>query len=139
MLYGSSTGMGGPGSHVVPAYDLRTRYVTNDLGNSLTPIDPNSGKPGTPIPVDRREAVTKIVRDIQSSQVVGRHDVLRQRPDAEVRDDLERALIDHIHRSAPAVRHVDVRLCATHDRAQVAGVGRLVDVLTIDERRHAGG
>jgi YVTN family beta-propeller protein len=37
--------------HVVPAYDLRTLYVTNDLGNSLTPIDPRTGKAGTPIPV----------------------------------------------------------------------------------------
>jgi YVTN family beta-propeller protein len=38
--------------HVTPAYDLKTLYVTNDLGNSLTPIDPNTGKPGRPIPVD---------------------------------------------------------------------------------------
>ena len=38
--------------HVVPAWDLRTLYVTNDTGNSLTPIDPRTGKPGTPIPVD---------------------------------------------------------------------------------------
>jgi DNA-binding beta-propeller fold protein YncE len=38
--------------HVVPAYDLKTLYVTNDLGNSLTPIDPNTGKPGATIPVD---------------------------------------------------------------------------------------
>jgi len=38
--------------HVVPAWDLRTLYVTNDLGNSLTPIDPKTGKPGTLIPVD---------------------------------------------------------------------------------------
>jgi YVTN family beta-propeller protein len=39
--------------HVVPAWDLRTLYVTNDIGNSLTPIDPRSGKPGgAPIPVD---------------------------------------------------------------------------------------
>ncbi|MFN2627821.1 MAG: hypothetical protein ABR569_04190, partial [Gaiellaceae bacterium] len=38
--------------HVVPAYDLKTLYVTNDLGNSLTPIDPTTGTPGTPIPVD---------------------------------------------------------------------------------------
>jgi DNA-binding beta-propeller fold protein YncE len=37
--------------HVTPAYDLRTLYVTNDLGNSLTPINPNTGKPGKPIPV----------------------------------------------------------------------------------------
>jgi YVTN family beta-propeller protein len=37
--------------HVTPAYDLKTLYVTNDLGNSLTPIDPRTGSPGTPIPV----------------------------------------------------------------------------------------
>ena len=37
--------------HVVPSYDLRTLYVTNDLGNSLTPIDPKTGAPGQPIPV----------------------------------------------------------------------------------------
>ncbi len=38
--------------HVVPAWNLRTLYVTNDEGNSLTPIDPRTGKPGAPIPVD---------------------------------------------------------------------------------------
>jgi YVTN family beta-propeller protein len=37
--------------HVVPSWDLRTLYVTNDEGNSLTPIDPRSGRPGRPIPV----------------------------------------------------------------------------------------
>jgi DNA-binding beta-propeller fold protein YncE len=37
----------------VPAWDLRTLYVTNDTGNSLTPIDPRTGRPaGAPIPVD---------------------------------------------------------------------------------------
>jgi len=30
--------------HVVPAWDLRTLYVTNDVGNSLTPIDPRTGR-----------------------------------------------------------------------------------------------
>jgi YVTN family beta-propeller protein len=38
--------------HVVPAYDLKTLYVTNDDSNSLTPINPRTGKPGRPIPVD---------------------------------------------------------------------------------------
>jgi YVTN family beta-propeller protein len=38
--------------HVVPAWDLRTLYATNDIGNSLTPIDPNTGRPAGPnIPV----------------------------------------------------------------------------------------
>jgi DNA-binding beta-propeller fold protein YncE len=38
--------------HVTPSYDLRTLYVDNDLGNSLTPIDPRTGRPATPIPVE---------------------------------------------------------------------------------------
>jgi YVTN family beta-propeller protein len=38
--------------HVVPSYDLKTLYVTNDVGNSLTVIDPRTGKPGRTIPVE---------------------------------------------------------------------------------------
>ena len=38
--------------HVVPAWDLKTLYVTNDTGNSLTPINPRTGKPGAEIPVE---------------------------------------------------------------------------------------
>jgi YVTN family beta-propeller protein len=39
--------------HVVPGYDLRTLYATNDQGNSLTPISPVTGRPDGPdIPVD---------------------------------------------------------------------------------------
>jgi len=37
--------------HVTPSYDLKTLWVGNDLGNSLTPIDPRTGKPGRPVPV----------------------------------------------------------------------------------------
>jgi YVTN family beta-propeller protein len=38
--------------HVTPSFDLRTLYVDNDVSNSLTPIDPASGKPrGAALPV----------------------------------------------------------------------------------------
>ncbi|MFF3918779.1 hypothetical protein ACFYZB_36035 [Streptomyces sp. NPDC001852] len=37
--------------HVVPSWDLKTLWVNNDLGNSLTPIDPKTGKAGKPVPV----------------------------------------------------------------------------------------
>jgi DNA-binding beta-propeller fold protein YncE len=45
--------VGGLPQHIVPSYDLKTLYVTNDTGNSLTPIDPNTGKPAAKtIPVE---------------------------------------------------------------------------------------
>jgi DNA-binding beta-propeller fold protein YncE len=37
--------------HVTPSWDLRTLWVSNDLGNSLTPIDPRTGHHGRPVPV----------------------------------------------------------------------------------------
>jgi YVTN family beta-propeller protein len=42
--------------HVVPSWDLQTLWVANNAegrkDGSLTPIDPKTGKPGKPIPVD---------------------------------------------------------------------------------------
>jgi YVTN family beta-propeller protein len=42
--------------HIVPSWDLRTLWVTNNAegrtDGSLTPIDPRSGKPGKPVAVD---------------------------------------------------------------------------------------
>jgi YVTN family beta-propeller protein len=37
--------------HVTPSWDLRTLWVTNDTGNSLTPINPRTGRHGRPVPV----------------------------------------------------------------------------------------
>jgi YVTN family beta-propeller protein len=44
--------VGGLPQHVVPSYNLRTLWVTNDLGNSLTPINPVNGRPGRAVHVD---------------------------------------------------------------------------------------
>jgi DNA-binding beta-propeller fold protein YncE len=38
--------------HVVPAYDMRTLYATDDYGNQLLAFDPRTGQPGRKIPVD---------------------------------------------------------------------------------------
>ena len=37
--------------HVTPSYDLKTLWVDNDAGNTLTPIDPRTGRFGTPVAV----------------------------------------------------------------------------------------
>jgi YVTN family beta-propeller protein len=44
--------VGAQPQHVTPSWDLRTLWVTNDLGNSLTPIDARTGRPGRPVPVN---------------------------------------------------------------------------------------
>jgi DNA-binding beta-propeller fold protein YncE len=38
--------------HVVPSFDLRTLYANASGVNQLVPIDPKTGRPGAPIPVD---------------------------------------------------------------------------------------
>ena len=49
--------VGSSPQHVVPSYDLKTLWVTNNndfhrrVGSSLTPIDPTTGKPGMTIAV----------------------------------------------------------------------------------------
>jgi YVTN family beta-propeller protein len=45
-------GVGKEPQHVVPSYDLKTLYVAADQGNTLTPINPATGQPGAPIPVE---------------------------------------------------------------------------------------
>ena len=42
---------GGLPQHVTPSWDLRTLWVTNDTGNSLTPVDPRTSRPGRRVPV----------------------------------------------------------------------------------------
>lgn len=37
--------------HVVPSYDLQTLWVLNNRDNSITPINPTTGKPGTKLNV----------------------------------------------------------------------------------------
>jgi YVTN family beta-propeller protein len=38
--------------HVTPSHDLKTLYVNDDVGNTLTPINPRTGLPGKAFPVD---------------------------------------------------------------------------------------
>jgi YVTN family beta-propeller protein len=44
--------VGSQPQHVVPSWDLKTLWVNNDKGNSLTPIDAMTGTVGAAIPVD---------------------------------------------------------------------------------------
>ncbi|MEP6952713.1 MAG: YncE family protein [Solirubrobacteraceae bacterium] len=37
--------------HVTPSWDLRTLWITDDMGNNLTPLNPRTGRHGRPVPV----------------------------------------------------------------------------------------
>jgi YVTN family beta-propeller protein len=43
--------VGAEPQHVTPSWDLRTLWVTNDRGNSLTPVNPRTGRHGRRVPV----------------------------------------------------------------------------------------
>jgi YVTN family beta-propeller protein len=43
--------LGGELQHVVPSWDMKTLYATDDTTNKVTPFDPTTGKPGANIPV----------------------------------------------------------------------------------------
>lgn len=43
--------VGNQPQHVVPSWDLKTLWVNNDRGHTLTPIDPATGKAGKPVDV----------------------------------------------------------------------------------------
>ncbi len=43
--------LGGELQHIVPSYDMKTLYASDDTTNKLTPFDPVTGLPGKNIPV----------------------------------------------------------------------------------------
>ncbi|MFR9801983.1 YncE family protein [Pseudonocardia sp. RS010] len=43
--------LGGELQHVVPSWDMRTLYATDDILNKVVPFDPVTGEPGPAIPV----------------------------------------------------------------------------------------
>jgi YVTN family beta-propeller protein len=47
----STMRVGNEPQHVVPSWDMRTLWVNNDLGNSVTPINPETGHAGRPVAV----------------------------------------------------------------------------------------
>lgn len=87
--------------HVVPAYDLRTLWVANDIGNSLTPIDPVTGAEGRNVAVEDPYNLY-FTPDGKYAVVVAERD---QRLD--FRDPHTMALHDSVKVDCPGVDHMD--------------------------------
>jgi YVTN family beta-propeller protein len=109
--------------HVVPAYDLRTLYVTNDLGNSLTPVNPRTGRrAGRNIPVDDPYNMY-FTPDGRYAIVVA-----EGRQNLDFRDPHTFALEHRIHVDCAGVDHIDFAATGAYLIATCEFAGRLVRV-----------
>ena len=109
--------------HVVPGYGMRTLYVTNDLANSLTPINPMTGRPsGKNIPVDDPYNMYS-TPDGQYAIVVA-----EARQNLDFRDPKTFALRHRIHVSCAGVDHIDFAATGAYLIATCEFGGRLVRV-----------
>jgi YVTN family beta-propeller protein len=109
--------------HVVPAYDMRTLYVTNDLGNSLTPVNPRTGRrAGRNIPVDDPYNMY-FTPDGRYAVVVA-----EGRQNLDFRDPHTFALKHRIHVDCAGVDHIDFAATGAYLIATCEFAGRLVRV-----------
>jgi YVTN family beta-propeller protein len=109
--------------HVVPAYDLRTLYATNNQANSLTPINPRTGRPAGPnIPVDDPYNMY-FTPDGRYAIVVA-----EARQHLDFRDPRTFALRHRIHVDCAGVDHIDFAASGAYLIATCEFAGRLVRV-----------
>jgi YVTN family beta-propeller protein len=109
--------------HVVPGYDMRTLYVTNDLANSLTPINPDTGRPAGPnIRVDDPYNMY-FTPDGRYAIVVA-----ESRQDLDFRDPHTFALRRRIHVNCAGVDHIDFAANGAYLIATCEFAGRLVRI-----------
>ncbi len=109
--------------HVVPSWDLRTLYATNNLSKSLTPIDPTTGQVSGPnIPVDDPYNMY-FTPDGHSAIVVAEH---RERLD--FRDPHTFALQRSVHLRCFGVDHLDFSADGSYLIASCEYSGQLAKV-----------
>ena len=109
--------------HVVPSWDLKTLYAANTLANSLTPIDPVSGRPSGPdIPVD--DPYNLYFTPDGSLAIV----VAEARKSLNFVDPHTFALVEAVPVECPGVDHADFSADGTFLVATCEFSGRLVRV-----------
>ena len=120
---------GGHPQHVVPAWDLRTLYATNNTGNSLTPIDPNTGGIAGPnIPVE--DPYNLYFAPSGKSAIV----VAERMQRLDFRDPHTFAMQTSLHLDCRGVDHIDFSRDGRYLIATCEFSGRLVKVDVVHER-----
>ena len=120
--------VGGLPQHVVPAYDLKHLYVTNDTGNTLTEINPQTGRPTRTIPVedpynmyftpDGRYAIVVAERNAQ----------------LDFRDAQTFALVKSVSTPCRGVDHMDFNADGTKALASCEFSGQLLELDVTNQR-----
>ncbi len=109
--------------HVVPGYDMRMLYVTNDLANSLTPINPETGQPaGRNIAVD--DPYNMYFTPNGRYAIV----VAESRQNLDLRDPHTFVLEHRIHVDCAGVDHIDFAATGAYMIATCEFSGRLVRI-----------
>jgi DNA-binding beta-propeller fold protein YncE len=119
--------------HVTPSWDLRTLWVDNDKGNSLTPIDPRTGRHGRPVPVTDPYNLYFTV-DGRAAIVVA-----EARRELDFREPHSMRLVKALHVPAcKGVDHMDFTADGRYALASCEFAGRLI-VVDLRRRRLVGG
>jgi len=109
--------------HVVPSYDLKTLYVTNDQANSLTPINPRTAKRAGPdIPVT--DPYNMYFTPNGRYAIV----VAEAQQHLDFRDPHTFKLRDRVNVSCPGIDHIDFSANGGYLIATCEFSGRLVKV-----------
>ena len=114
--------------HVTPSWDLRTLWVDNDLGNSLTPIDPATGAFGRSVPVADPYNLY-FTTDGRSAVVVAER--LRR---LDFRDPRTMRLQSSLHVPCKGVDHADFSADGRHALFSCEFSGQLLWVDMVDRR-----
>ncbi len=117
--------------HVTPSWDMKTLWVLNDLGNSLTKIDPMTGKKGETIPVDDPYNMY-YTPDGKYAMVVA-----EARARLDFRDPVTMQLITSVKVPCKGVDHLDFSPHGRYLLASCEFSGRIVKV-DIKEKKVAG-
>jgi YVTN family beta-propeller protein len=114
--------------HVVPAWDLQTLWVNSDRGNTLTPIDPRTGRFGKPV----------FVQDPYNLYFTpdGRSAVVMAEADRQIvfRDPHTMAVQDVLNVPCTGVNHADFSPDGTYFIASCEFSGQLLKVGTASHR-----
>jgi len=108
--------------HVVPGYDLKTLWATNDKGNTLTPIDPRTGVPGPNVAVEDPYNLY-FTPDGRSALVVAERE---ERLD--FRDPHSMVLQDSLRVTCPGVDHMEFSADGSYAIATCEFSGQLVKI-----------